>query len=60
MKTWRSSLMNDDNSIIVHEMISFIEEKERQLQIAKMLGKSKTDVVKAVLDELEKKTKNED
>ncbi|USF28187.1 hypothetical protein N510_003146 [Firmicutes bacterium ASF500] len=43
-------------------MIRFIEEKERQLQINKMLAdpQAKGDVVKAILDELERVIPNED
>ena len=42
-------------------MIKFIEEKERELQAAKMSDNQlKTDVVKSTLDELERLKKNED
>lgn len=43
-------------------MIRFIEEKERQLQINKTLAdpQAKGDVVKAILDELERVMPNED
>lgn len=50
--------MND----AVQKMIKFIEEKERQLQAEKFSNDSqlKNDVVKAILDELEKEISNED
>lgn len=46
---------------VVSNMISFIEDKEKQLQADKMLGESaaKNDIVKAILDELEKEVSNE-
>ena len=46
---------------IVENMIKFIETKEKQLQTEKMLGESsaKNDIVKAVLDELDKEMSNE-
>ena len=48
-------------NIVVNNMIAFIEEKEKQLQAEKMLGENaaKNDVVKAILDELEKEVSNE-
>lgn len=51
--------MNNDK--IVEKMIEFIQEKERQLQVDKLAsdGSTKTDVVKAILDELERVSKNE-
>ena len=50
--------MNED--MIISEMISFIEEKEKQLQVEKLTtGQSKSDIVKAILDELESLTSNE-
>lgn len=47
---------------IVQNMISFIEEKERDMQAAKATGnvKSKSDVVNQILAELEKQMKGED
>ena len=49
-----------DNGV-VNKMISFIEEKEKQLQAEKMLGENsaKNDIVKAILDELEREVSNE-
>jgi hypothetical protein len=49
-----------DNGV-VNNMISFIEEKEKQLQAEKMLGENsaKNDIVKAILDELEREVSNE-
>ena len=40
---------------IVNKMISFIEEKERQLQLSKLTAdQAKSDIVKSILDELER------
>ena len=52
--------MNDKK--IVKNLISFIETKERQLQASKLANDSqaKMDIVKAILDELESETKDED
>ena len=49
-----------DNGV-VNNMIAFIEEKEKQLQAEKMLGENsaKNDIVKAILDELEREVLNE-
>lgn len=49
------------SSQIVQNMISFIEEKERDLQAAKAIGnvKPKSDVVNQILAELEKQMKGE-
>lgn len=46
---------------IVSEMIAFVEEKERQLQTNKMIAdpQAKSDVVKLILDELERVTASE-
>lgn len=43
---------------VVQHMIDFIEKKERQVQSSKLasLSLSKNDVVKAILDELERVT----
>ena len=42
---------------IVEKMITFIEDKERQLQVEKLTtGQNKGDIVKAILDELERRT----
>lgn len=51
--------MNDN---IVNYMIKFVEEKEKQLQASKFINEnqSKSDVVKSIIDELERKIKNED
>ena len=51
--------MNDNG--VVNNMIAFIEEKEKQLQAEKMLGENsaKNDIVKAILDELEREVSNE-
>lgn len=45
---------------IASKMIGFIEEKERQLQVSKLsVDQSRNDVVKAILDELERVTSDE-
>ena len=46
---------------IVDKMITFIERKERELQANKMSADNhvKNDVVKSILDELERETTNE-
>ena len=50
--------MND--SKIVEKMVWFIEEKERQLQVNKLSADQiKSDVVKSILDELERVVVNE-
>lgn len=51
--------MSDEK--IINDMISFIEEKERTVQASKLATDStaKTDVVKAILDELEREIKDE-
>ena len=51
--------MNDTK--IVQNMIAFIEEKERKLQAEKMLGDNtaRNDIVKTILDELDKEVLNE-
>ncbi len=56
---WRKNLMNDN---IVKHMIDFIEEKEKQLQASKFSNDNqmKSDVVKAIIDELEREIKDED
>ena len=50
-----------ENDVVV-KMIEFIEKKERELQSNKMNADSqvKNDVVKVILDELERITSNED
>lgn len=51
--------MNEE--YLVKNMIKFIEEKEHQLQTEKMLGESsaKSDIVKSILDELDREISNE-
>ena len=46
---------------IVSKMITFIEKKERELQANKMSADNHTnnDVVKLIMDELERETTNE-
>ena len=44
----------------VDKMIQFIESKERELQAAKLAEtQSRTDIVKSILDELDRVTSNE-
>ena len=51
--------MNENS--VVEKMIKFIEDKEHQLQAEKMLGENsaKNDIVKAILDELDKEVSDE-
>ena len=51
--------MSDE--IIVSDLIKYFEDKERKVQASKLANDSqaKTDVVKAILDELEREIKNE-
>jgi len=50
--------MNDVE--VASKMISFIEDKERQLQVSKLsVDQSRSDVVKSILDELERVTSDE-
>ena len=45
---------------VVNKMISFVEEKERQLQLNKLTAdQAKGDIVKSILDELERVSANE-
>jgi len=50
-----------NENAIVNKMITFIEHKERELQANKMSSDShaKNDVVKAIMDELEREMTNE-
>ena len=49
--------MNDE---AVESMIQFIESKERELQASKLAAtQNRTDVVKAILDELERVSNHE-
>ena len=55
MRKWRITMMNKEE--IVENMISFIEEAEKNLQASKMSNEpksAKTDVVNNILDKLEK------
>lgn len=50
--------MNDHS--IIENMVQFIEEKERQLQVEKLTtGQVRSDIIKSILDELERETTNE-
>ena len=46
---------------VVDKMLAFIETKERELQASKMSADShaKTDIVKTIMDELEREIANE-
>ena len=46
---------------IVEKMITFIEKKERELQANKMNAdnRAKNDIIKSIMDELERETTNE-
>ena len=45
---------------IIENMIQFIEEKERQLQVERLTtGQVRSDIVKSLLDELERESTNE-
>ena len=49
-----------NNKSVVDNMIGFIEQKEREFQASKLTeSQGKTDVVKSILDELEREIKNE-
>ena len=51
--------MNDQE--IVNKMIDFVEEKERQHQLSKLgTEQAKSDIVKSILDELERVSTDED
>ena len=46
---------------IVDKMITFVEEKERQNQLNKLTAdQAKSDIVKSILDELERVSADED
>ena len=50
----------NENDVVIN-MIKFVEDKEHQLQAEKMLGETsaKNDIVKSILDELDKEVTNE-
>ena len=56
MMIWRAHLMNEQK--IVSQMITFIEEKERQLQNNRLAAdnQQRNNVVQSILDELERVT----
>lgn len=61
MKKWRILGMNNDE--IVKNMITYIEDAERDLQAANLSGESRgarTDIVNSILNELEREIKDED
>ena len=60
MKKWRILEMNKQE--IVNNMIKYIEDAERDLQVALFAGETKssrTDIVNAIINELERETKDE-
>lgn len=49
----------NENTIVQH-MIDFVEKKEKDLQVSKLVeAQAKTDAVKSILDELEHELANE-
>lgn len=50
-----------NEQVIIDKMITFIETKEREIQANKMNAdnQAKNDVVKSIMDELERETTNE-
>lgn len=50
-----------NEQVIVDKMVAFIEKKERDIQANKMSAdnQTKSDVVKSIMDELERVTENE-
>ena len=52
--------MSSSSAAIVSQMINFIEQKEREFQASKLTdNQGKADIVKSILDELERVTTNE-
>lgn len=51
-------MMNEKDELIVENMIQFVEEKEKEIQAAKMGNKSTTKAVQDIMKELEKQIKN--
>ena len=51
--------MNEND--VVKNMIKFVEDKEHQIKDKKLLGENsaKNDIVKSILDELDKEVANE-
>ena len=52
--------MNNQDEQIIQNMIEFVEEKEREIQAAKMGKASKTKAVSEIIKELERQIKNAD
>lgn len=50
-----------NEQVIVDKMVAFIEKKEREIQANKMSAdnQTKNDVIKSIMDELERVTENE-
>ena len=59
MTRWRKLLMSEKD--IVEKMIAFIETKERELQANKMSAdnQARNDIVKSIMDELEREIADE-
>lgn len=59
MTRWRKLLMSEKD--IVEKMIAFIETKERELQANKMSADNhaRNDIVKSIMDELEREIADE-
>lgn len=51
-------MMSDKDEVIVEKMIEFVEEKEKEIQAAKMGNKSTTKAVQDIMKELERQIKN--
>ena len=50
--------MNESDKKVVKKMIDYVEEKEREIQAAKLGKGSKTQAVTAIIKELERQIKN--
>lgn len=50
--------MNDNDKEIVKNMIEFVEQKEKDIQAAKLGSKGKNKAVTDIMKELEKQIKN--
>lgn len=48
--------MNELDKKIVQEMIEYVEERERQIQAAKLGKKTKPTAIKEIMDKLKEKT----
>ena len=52
--------MSNNDEMIVNKMIDFVEEKEKEIQAAKMGKNSKAKAVTEILKELERQIKDAD